>query len=124
MRHRVNTKRLGRSSSSKIALLKSLATSLIKHERIETTEAKAKEIKPYVEKLVKWGKKDTLQAKRLVRKRVMEDEAVYKLFNEIAPRCSQREGGYLRMYKTRVRRGDGTPMAIVEFVDRVVEEDE
>lgn len=124
MRHRVNTKRLGRSSSSKIALLKSLATSLIKHERIETTEAKAREIKPYVEKLVKWGKKDTLQAKRLVRKRVMEDEAVYKLFNEIAPRCSQREGGYLRMYKTRVRRGDGTPMAIVEFVDRVVEEDE
>jgi large subunit ribosomal protein L17 len=120
----MKTKRMGRNTSSKIALLKSLATSLIKHERIETTETRAREIKPYVEKLVKLGKEDSLKSRRLARKKVMEDDAVYKLFNEIAPRCSQREGGYLRMYKTRIRRGDGTPMAIVEFVDRVAEDNE
>jgi len=124
MRHHVKSVRFGRKTSAKKALLRSLATSLILEERIETTYTKAKEIKSYVEKLVTLGKEDSLKAKRLARKKVFEENAVIKLFSEIAPRFSTRNGGYLRMYKTRVRKGDGSLMAIVEFVDRVEEKEE
>lgn len=123
MRHRVNSVRMGRKSSARKSLLRNLADSLIINERVETTETKAKQIKSYVEKLVRLGKEDSLKSKRLAKKRLYTDKAVNKLFDEVAPRCSARNGGYLRLYRSRVRRGDGAMMAIVEFVDRIKEEE-
>ncbi|HPE20784.1 MAG TPA: 50S ribosomal protein L17 [Candidatus Mcinerneyibacteriales bacterium] len=118
MRHRVKSVRLGRNWSSRKALLRNMATSLILHERIETTEVKAKQIKSYVEKLVTLGKKDTLHARRMAAARLFGKEAVQKLFSDIAPRFTERNGGYLTLYKTGFRKGDATPTAIVEFVVR------
>lgn len=117
MRHRVNSVRLGRNSSSRKALLRNLATSLILHEQIETTEIKAKQLKPYVEKLVTLGKKDTLHARRIAATRLFGKDAVKKLFNEIAPRFSERNGGYLAIYNTKLRRGDATQMAVIRFTE-------
>lgn len=98
-----------------------MATSLIMSERIETTEVKAKQIRSYVEKLVTLGKKDTLHARRIAAARLFGKEAVQKLFSEIAPRFAARNGGYLAMYKTTLRRGDSTQMAIIEFVEKTEE---
>jgi len=98
-----------------------MATSLIISERIETTEVKAKQIRSYVEKLVTLGKKDTLHARRIAAARLFGKEAVQKLFAEIAPRFTARSGGYLAMYKTSMRRGDATQMAILEFVEKAEE---
>ncbi len=118
MRHRVKSVRLGRNTSSRKALLRNMATSLIMHERMETTEVKAKQIRSYVEKLVTLGKKDTLHARRIAATRLFGKEAVKKLFSEIAPRFAGRNGGYLTLYKTGFRQGDATQMAVSEFGER------
>lgn len=114
--------KLNRRSDQRKAMLRDLITQLIIHERITTTETKAKEVKRLVEKMVTLGKKGTLasrrQAAQLVRfLEVNEDQnALQKLFDDIAPRYSERNGGYTRIYKMGPRRGDATPMAIIEFV--------
>ncbi|SDC50407.1 50S ribosomal protein L17 [Shouchella lonarensis] len=114
--------KLGRTSSQRKALFRDLVTDLIINERIETTEAKAKELRPIVEKMVTLGKRGDLHARRqaaaFVRKEMANEEqdAIQKLFADIAPRFSERQGGYTRILKVGPRRGDGAPMAIIEFV--------
>jgi large subunit ribosomal protein L17 len=114
--------KLNRRSDQRKAMLRDLVTQLIIHERITTTETKAKEVKRLVERMVTLGKKGTLasrrQAAQLVRfLAVTEDQnALQKLFDDIAPRYTERNGGYTRIYKMGPRRGDATPMAIIEFV--------
>lgn len=118
-------RKLGRTSDQRKALLRDLATDLIINERIETTETRAKELRSVVEKLVTLGKRGDLHARRqaaaFVRKEVADEEsnkdALQKLFSDIAPRYQERQGGYTRILKVGPRRGDGAPMAIIEFVD-------
>ena len=116
-------RRLGRKADHRKALLRNMATSLIENGQIETTEMKAKELSSVVDKLITLAKRNDLHARRLVLayvRNVEVDEegttAVQKLFNEIAPSYADRNGGYTRVVKTRIRRGDAAPMAIVEFV--------
>ncbi|WP_078551195.1 50S ribosomal protein L17 [Bacillus alkalicellulosilyticus] len=116
--------KLGRTSSQRKALFRDLATDLIINERIETTEAKAKELRSIVEKLITLGKRGDLHARRqvasFVRREVANEEenqdAIQKLFSDIAPRYEDRQGGYTRILKVGPRRGDGAPMAIIELV--------
>lgn len=117
MRHRVAHRKLGRTTPHRIALLRNLAASLIARERIRTTVAKAKELRPFVEKLVTLGKKDSLHARRRALSILPQKGAVKKLFSEISPRFSERPGGYTRILKLAPRQGDGADMAFIEFVD-------
>lgn len=117
MRHRVDGRLFGRTANQRKALLKVLVTSLIEHERIETTVAKAKEVKKIAEKIVTLGVRGDLHAKRLAFSCVSNRAAVSKLFSEIAPRFSGRNGGYLRIVQTRNRVNDSAPMAVLEFID-------
>jgi|SRR5699024_1946718 len=113
---------LGRKTDTRMALLRNLATDLIIHERLETTEAKAKELKSVVEKMITLGKRGDLHARRqaasfLYKRETDEDESVIqKLFDDIAGRYEDRQGGYTRVLKLEARQGDGAPMAIIEFV--------
>lgn len=109
-------KKLGRTSSHRRALLRSLVTQLVLHGRIETTEAKAKAVKPLADKMVTLGKRGDLHARRQAAAFLMEPEAVQKLFSDIAPKYAERSGGYTRILKTGPRRGDAAPMAIIEWV--------
>ncbi len=115
--------RLGRTTAQKKALMRDLVTDLIIHERIETTESKAKELRKLADKMVTLGKKGTLaarrQAARTVRPRRVDETttALQKLFADIAPRFEDRQGGYTRIYKVMNRLGDNAPMAIIEFVE-------
>lgn len=116
-------RKLGRTTDSRLALLRNLAGELINNERIETTETKAKELKPFVEKLITLGKRGDLHARKqaasqLYKKQVAETEqdTVQKLFGEIAERYEDRQGGYTRVLKLGPRRGDGANMAIIELV--------
>ena len=120
MRHRHSGRKLGRTSAHRKALLKNLAAALIKHEQIETTLAKAKELSPYTEKLVTLGKRGDLHARRQAFARLRDDAMVRKLFDVLAPRYGDRHGGYTRVLKAGFRYGDAAAMAIVEFVDRDV----
>jgi large subunit ribosomal protein L17 len=117
MRHRIDGRLFGRTANQRKALLKILVTSLIEHERIETTVAKAKEVKKIAERIVTLGIRGDLHAKRLAFSCVSNRAAVSKLFAEIAPRFSGRNGGYLRIVQTRNRVNDSAPMAVVEFID-------
>lgn len=117
MRHRVAHRKLGRTKEHRRSLLRNLAASLVLHERIRTTLAKAKELRPFAEKLVTLGKKDTLHARRRALSIVPRKEVITKLFNEISPRFADRQGGYTRILKIGYRRGDGAEMAFIEFVD-------
>ncbi len=117
MRHRVAHRKLGRTTEHRMALLRNLAASLISHERIRTTEAKAKELRPFVEKLVTLGKRDSLHARRRALAILPQKATVKKLFGEISPRFSARPGGYTRILKLGPRQGDGALMAFIEFVD-------
>lgn len=117
MKHHNANRKFGRKASVRNALIKSLALSLIKHGRIETTEAKAKEIKPFVESLVTKAKVDTVASRRLVASRLInQQEETKKLFVEIAPKYKDRLGGYTRIMKLGQRLSDGAPMALIEFV--------
>lgn len=117
MRHRKAGRQLRRTSEQRLALLRNLASSLIEHGAIETTEAKAKELRPFVEKLVTKAKEGTLHARRLAGRHVHKRATADKLFRELGPKFAARPGGYTRILKTAPRRGDGAEMARIEFVD-------
>ena len=116
MRHRKAGRQLRRTSEQRLALLRNLATSLIEQGAIETTEAKAKELRPFVEKLITKAKSGTLHARRLAVRHVQKREIADKLFQEIGPRYATRAGGYTRILKTGHRKGDGAEMARIELV--------
>ncbi len=116
MRHRKAGRQLRRTSEQRLALLRNLASSLIEHGAIETTEAKAKELRPFVEKLVTKAKEGTVHARRLAGRHVHRRETADKLFRELGPKFAARQGGYTRILKTAARRGDGAEMARIEFV--------
>ena len=120
MRHRVGHRKLQRTSSHRTALFRNMAAALIKHEQITTTTAKAKELRPYVEKLVTLAKKGGLSNRRLAHSRLLDDTQLVKLFDVIAPRYDAREGGYCRIVKAGIRMSDAAPISIIEFVDRDV----
>ena len=121
MRHRVAGRKLQRTSSHRAALFRNMAAALIKHEQITTTTAKAKELRPYVEKLITLAKKGGLSNRRLAHARLMDDVQLQKLFDVIAPRYAERNGGYTRVIKAGIRKNDAAPIAIIEFVDRDVD---
>ena len=118
MRHRKAGRKLNRTSSHRKAMFANMAASLIEHEQIVTTVPKAKEIRPFVEKLVTLGKKGDLSSRRLAISRTRDEDAVRKLFATLAPRYADRNGGYIRIMRAGYRFGDNAPMAVVEFVDR------
>jgi large subunit ribosomal protein L17 len=120
MRHRVAGRKLQRTTAHRNALFRNMAAALIKHEQITTTLAKAKELRPYVEKLVTLAKKGGLSNRRLAHARLMDDAQLVKLFDVIAPRYEGRSGGYTRVVKAGIRASDAAAMAIIEFVDRDV----
>ena len=118
MRHRVGGRKLQRTSAHRAALFRNMSAALIKHEQITTTLAKAKELRPYIEKLVTLGKRGGLSNRRLAHARLLDDAQLVKLFDTIAPRYASRNGGYTRVIKAGIRASDASPMAIIEFVDR------
>lgn len=120
MRHRIAHRKLGRTTEHRIAMLKNMSASLIKHEQIITTLPKAKELRPYVEKLVTLAKKGGLSNRRLAIARLQDHTQIQKLFDVIAPRYADRPGGYVRVLKAGFRASDQAPMAVIEFVDRDV----
>ena len=120
MRHRVGGRKLQRTSSHRAALFRNMSAALIKHEQITTTVAKAKELRPYVEKLVTLAKRGGLSNRRLAHARMLDDTQLKKLFDVIGPRYAERNGGYTRIIKAGIRASDAAPMAIIEFVDRDV----
>ena len=117
MRHRKAGRALRRTSEQKLALMRNLATSLIEQGAIETTEAKAKELRPFVEKLITKARNGTLHSRRLAARHVQKREAADKLFQEIGPKYATRSGGYTRILKTGHRKGDGADMARIELVE-------
>ncbi len=118
MRHQRKTVKLGRSQAHRDALLANQTVSLIEHSRIKTTLSKAKAVRPFAEKLVTLGKKNTLHARRTALSYLRHNEAaVGKLFSEVAPRCAKRQGGYTRIIKIGQRNSDAAPMAFLEWVD-------
>jgi large subunit ribosomal protein L17 len=118
MRHRNSNRKLNRTSSHRQAMLRNMATSLLRHEIIKTTLPKAKELRRIAEPLITLGKDATLANRRLAFSRLRDRDIVGKLFNELGPRYSARPGGYLRILKCGFRNGDNAPMALVELVDR------
>ena len=118
MRHRVGGRKLGRTSSHRTAMFRNMAAALIKHEQITTTLPKAKELRPYVEKLVTLAKRGGLSNRRLAQSRLMDDAQLTKLFDVIAPRYADRNGGYTRVIKAGIRISDAAPIAVIEFIDR------
>ena len=123
MRHQKKVVKLGRTASHRDALLANQVVSLIEHTRITTTLAKAKAVRPLAEKLVTLGKEGTLHARRTALAILRHNEdAVKKLFAEIAPRCAERKGGYTRIIKKGPRKSDAAPMAILEWVDQIAVE--
>jgi len=117
MRHRKKGRELSRTSSHKKAMLRNMATSLIRHERIRTTEAKAKELRPVVEKLITLGGVDDVHSRRRARRMIQDRAALQKLFDEIGPRFRERPGGYTRILKLGARKGDGAELAIIELTE-------
>ena len=122
MRHGYARRKLGRTSAHRTAMFANMSASLIKHEQIITTLPKAKELRPFVEKLITLGKKGNLHSRRLAISRVRDVEQVGKLFGTLAPRYADRNGGYIRVLKAGFRYGDNAPLAVIEFVDRDVNE--
>lgn len=118
MRHRHGQRKLNRTTSHRLAMLRNMACSLIKHEAIRTTLPKAKELRRVVEPLVTLAKEPTVANKRLAFNRLRDREVVVKLFNEIGPRFANRNGGYTRILKMGFRVGDNAPMTYMEFVER------
>lgn len=118
MRHRNGLRKLNRTSSHRLAMLRNMTVSLLKHEAIKTTVPKAKELRRVVEPMITLGKTPTLANKRLAFDRLRDRDIVVKLFAEIGPRYATRPGGYLRILKCGFRVGDNAPMAFVELVDR------
>jgi large subunit ribosomal protein L17 len=118
MRHRKSGRKLSRTSSHRRALFANLANALIEHEQITTTDAKARELRRYAEKLVTMGKKGTLAARRNAYAKLRDNDSLGRLFGALAERFKDRHGGYTRIYKLGPRKGDCADMAMIEFVDR------
>jgi large subunit ribosomal protein L17 len=118
MRHGKSGRKLNRDSSHRKAMFANMAASLIRHEQIVTTLPKAKELRPYVERLVTLGKRGDLHARRLAVSRIRDEDAVKKLFETLGPRYGNRAGGYTRVLKAGFRYGDSAPMAVIELVER------
>jgi large subunit ribosomal protein L17 len=118
MRHRHGLRKLNRTSSHRLAMLRNMTVSLLKHESIRTTLPKAKELRKVAEPIITLGKTATLANKRLAFDRLRDRDMVVKLFDELGPRYKSRNGGYLRILKFGFRQGDNAPMALVELVDR------
>lgn len=121
MRHLVDHRKFGRTSSHRTACFKNLASALVRYERIETTLPKAKELRRIADRLVTWGKKGTMAARRQTRRLVHDRDLLKKIFEELAPRFASRNGGYTRILKTGFRNGDQAPLALIEYLDTPVE---
>jgi large subunit ribosomal protein L17 len=118
MRHRMAGRKLNVTTSHRLAMFRNMATSLLKHEQITTTLPKAKELRPYVERIITLGKRGGLHARRQAYAQIMDEKVVDKLFTTIADRYRTRQGGYCRVLKAGVRYGDAASMAVIELVDR------
>ena len=118
MRHGKSGRKLNRTSSHRKAMFANMAAALIKHEQITTTVAKAKDLRPIVEKLVTLGKRGDLHSRRRAISKIRDVDMVGKLFDVIGPRYKERQGGYIRIMKAGYRYGDNAPIAVIEFVDR------
>ncbi|MBI4195975.1 MAG: 50S ribosomal protein L17 [Betaproteobacteria bacterium] len=118
MRHRHGLRKLNRTSSHRLAMLRNMTNSLLRHEVIKTTLPKAKELRRVVEPIITLGKAPSLANRRLAFDRLRDREMVLKVFNELGPRYAKRNGGYLRILKFGFRKGDNAPMALVELMDR------
>ena len=116
MRHRKKGRELSRTATHRKALLRNLATSLFRHERIETTTAKAKELRPYAERLITLARRGDVHSRRLAGRKIQDREVLGKLFKDIAPRFGERPGGYTRILKLGHRKGDAAEMALIEVV--------
>ena len=121
MRHGLSGRKLNRTKAHRRALFANLANALLKHEQIKTTLPKAKDLRPYVEKLVTLGKRGDLHARRQAISQIKDVVLVKKLFDTLGPRYKERHGGYTRVLKAGFRYGDNAPLAVIEFVDRDVE---
>ncbi len=117
MRHLKKGRKLGSDASHTRAMLRSLAIALFTNERMKTTEARAKEVRPLVDKIITWGKKGDVHSRRLAMAELGDKELVHKIFADIAPRFEGRDGGYTRILKLGPRKGDAAPMVIMELVD-------
>ena len=120
MRHKYGGRKLQRTSSHRRALLRNMSAALIKHEQITTTTAKARELAPYVEKLITLAKRGGLSNRRLAHARLLDDAQLTKLFDVLAARYADRAGGYTRVIKAGIRASDAAPIAVIELVDRDV----
>ncbi len=118
MRHGISQRKLSRKSGHRKALFRNMSAALIKHEQIETTLPKAKELRPYIEKLITLAKRGGLSNRRLAQARLLDETQLKKLFGELAERYSDRQGGYTRIIKAGYRASDSAQMAIIEFVER------
>jgi large subunit ribosomal protein L17 len=116
MRHRNKGRQLSRTSTHRTAVLRNLATSLFRHERIETTTAKAKELRPYAERLITLARRGDTHSRRLAGRKIQDRTVLGKLFDEIAPRYTERPGGYTRILKLGNRKGDAAEMSLIELV--------
>lgn len=118
MRHKLGGRKLNRTSAHRVAMLRNMAASLIKHEQITTTLPKAKELRPYIEKLITLAKRGGLSNRRLAHARLLDDAQLVKLFDVLAARYADRSGGYSRIIKAGIRASDAAPLAVIELVDR------
>jgi len=118
MRHRKKGRQLSRTRSHKRATMRNMATSLFLHERIRTTEAKAKELRPFAEKLITLAKRGDLHSRRLAGRHIADGEALHKLFDDLGRRFEDRPGGYTRIMKLGARKGDGAELAFIELTER------
>ncbi len=116
MRHRNKGRKLSRTSTHRRAMLKNMATSLFRHERIETTTAKAKELRPFAERLITLARRGDLHARRIAGRKIHDRDVLGKLFDDIAPRYAERPGGYTRILKVDRRKGDAAEMSLIELV--------
>lgn len=117
MRHRNKGRELSRTRTHRRAMLRNMVTSLIMHERIRTTEAKAKELRPYAERLITLAKKGDMHSRRVAGRQIADREALRKLFDQIGPRFEGRPGGYTRILKLGARKGDGAELALIELTE-------
>ena len=124
MRHRLSKRKLGRTTSHRLAMLRNMVTSFFEHERIKTTVEKAKELSSLAEKMITYAKKGDLSSRRQCLKVIRKKQVVTKLFNEIAPCCQERKGGYTRIIRIGRRAGDNAQMCFIELIDMTKEKKE
>lgn len=122
MKHRIKVNKLGRKAQHRVAMLRNMTTSLLRHERIKTTIAKAKELRKVIEKMITRAKVDSVHNRRIIAKNIKDKAILAKLFTDIGPRFADRLGGYTRILKLGQRTTDATEMVFIELIDRVVEE--